>query len=165
MAKVERNYTIPLRKGFVKVPKYYRSKRAINQIKDFVMKHMKVEEVKVGKNLNEFVWHHGIKNPPGKVKVKVVKEDSVATVELEGFEYSVDKVQTEKTEEPSSFKDKLASKLKMPEKEEVAENKQPSESKSDKGASKGADSKDSSKESKAKSEEKSSSKKVEEAKK
>ncbi|PIN81628.1 hypothetical protein COV13_00670 [Candidatus Woesearchaeota archaeon CG10_big_fil_rev_8_21_14_0_10_32_9] len=129
MTKVERNYTIPLRKGFVKVPKYYRSKRAINQIKDFVVKHMKVEEVKLGKNLNEFIWHHGIKNPPGKVKVKITKNDSVATVELEGFDYKIDKIQTEKTDAPTSFKDKLASKLKMPEKqtEDVEEVSEPKE--------------------------------------
>ncbi len=110
--KVERNYVIPLRAGFIKVPKYYRSKRAINQIKDFVIKHMKVSEVKIGKNLNEFVWQHGIKNPPGKVKVKVIKDASVASVELEGFEYAVEKVQVEKTDAPTSLKDKLASKLK-----------------------------------------------------
>jgi len=146
MTKVERNYTIPLRKGFVKVPKYYRSKRAINQIKDFVVKHMKVEEVKLGKNLNEFIWQHGIKNPPGKVKVKITKNDSVATVELEGFDYKVDKIQTEKTEEPTSFKDKLASKLKMPEKqtEDLEETSEPSE-KSEKVSPKGSSSKDSEK--------------------
>lgn len=113
MAKTERIYTIPLRASFVKVPKYYRSKRAINFIKAFIVRHMKVseEDIKIGKNLNEKVWMHGIKNPPGKVKVKVIKDNDKVTVELEGFEYKVDKVQTEKTEKATSLKDKLAEKL------------------------------------------------------
>jgi len=113
MAKLERIYTIPLRKNFVKVPKYYRSKRAINHIKAFIVRHMKVEEenIKIGKNLNEQVWMHGIKNPPGKVKVKVVKDNDKVTVELEGFEYKVEKVQKEKTEKATSLKDKLTEKL------------------------------------------------------
>lgn len=113
MAKIERNYTIPLRQSYVKVPKYYRSKRAVNFIKSFLVRHMKVDEenIRIGKHLNEQVWMHGIKNPPGKVKVKVIKENDKLTVELEGFEYKVDKVQTEKTEKATSLKDKLTEKL------------------------------------------------------
>jgi large subunit ribosomal protein L31e len=126
MAKIERNYTIPLRKNYVKVPKYYRSKRAINHIKAFLVRHMKVEEedIKIGKHLNEQVWMHGIKNPPGKVKVKVVKENDKLTVELEGFDYKVDKVQVEKTEKATSLKDRLTEKLvSKEEKSETAEKK------------------------------------------
>lgn len=113
MAKLERNFTIPLRANYVKVPKYLRSKRAINHIKAFIVRHLKVEEenIKIGKNLNEKVWGHGIKNPPGKVKVKAVKDGDKVTVELEGFEYKVEKVQTEKQEKATSLKDKLAEKL------------------------------------------------------
>ncbi|MFA6073826.1 MAG: 50S ribosomal protein L31e [Candidatus Woesearchaeota archaeon] len=113
MAKLERNYTIPLRENFVKVPKYYRSKRAINHIKAFIVRHMKVEEknIKLGKNLNEKVWMHGIKNPPSKVKVKVTKDNDTVTVELEGFDYKVEKIQTEKTEKATTLKDKLAEKM------------------------------------------------------
>jgi large subunit ribosomal protein L31e len=113
MAKLERNYTIPLRQSFVKVPKYYRSKRAINTIKAFLVRHMKVEEenIRIGKQLNEQVWMHGIKNPPGKVKVKVVKDNDKVTCELEGFEYKVEAIQKEKTEKATSLKDKLTEKL------------------------------------------------------
>lgn len=135
MAKLERSYVIPLRKGFVKVPKYYRSKRAINQIKDFISKHMKSEDIKIGKELNEYVWKHGIKNPPGKVKVKAIKDGNTVTVELEGFEYKVEKIQTEKTEKPSSLKEKLASKLKVDEQEKQEPEKEaPSEKEPEKPA-------------------------------
>lgn len=125
--KLERAYTIPLRSGFIKVPRYYRAKRAINQIRSFVEKHMKTEDVRIGSVLNEHVWSRGIKNPPSKVAVKVVKEDNYVTVELEGHEYKVQKIQTEKTEKPTSFKDKLAAKLKQkePSGEEVQEQTKP----------------------------------------
>ena len=119
--KNERVYTIPLRSDFVKVPKYYRAKRAINNIKKFIGKHMKSEDVRIGSVLNEHVWSRGIKNPPGKVTVKAVKEKDFVTVELEGYTYRVVKVQTEKTEKPTSFKDKLAAKLKQDKKDDVVE--------------------------------------------
>lgn len=111
MAETQRTITINLRKDFIKVPKHRRAKRAITNIKNHIMKHMKVEEVKLGKMLNEKIWGHGIQNPPGKITVKAIKEDKTARVELEGFEYKIEKVQTEKSDKPKSLKDKLESKL------------------------------------------------------
>lgn len=111
---LERVYTIPLRSDFIKVPRYYRAKRAINNIKRHIMKHMKTEDVRIGNVLNEHVWSRGITNPPGKVTVKAIKQEDYVTVELEGHAYKVQQVQTEKTDKPSSFKDKLAAKLNQP---------------------------------------------------
>lgn len=128
MADIERTYTIPLRRDFIKVPKYRRAKRAISQIKQFITKHMKTEDVKIGKNLNEYVWENGIRNPPGKVMVKAIRTNTTTTVELEGHDYTSFKAQTEKTEEPTSLKDKLASTLKEDKKEETVTEK-PSEEK------------------------------------
>ncbi len=119
----ERTYTIPLRKDFIKVPRYYRAKRAVNQVKGYISKHMKVENVKIGRILNEEIWADGIRNPPGKVTVKAIKDGNTAKVELEGHAYKVEKVQTEKTEQPSTLKDKLAAKMGA-DKEEPAEEKE-----------------------------------------
>ncbi len=108
MKENQRQYTIPLRKYFVNTPKYKRSKKAISLIKEFIKKHMKTEEVKLGKHLNEYVWRNGIKNPPGKVRVLATKKDKEVTVELEGYDYKVQKVQTEATpEKPTGLKGKL----------------------------------------------------------
>ena len=82
--KKERNYIIPLRREFLKAPKYKRSAKSIRAIKEFIKKHMKVDNVLIGKYLNENVWKNGPKNPPSKVNVKVVKEDKLANVELIG---------------------------------------------------------------------------------
>lgn len=123
MSKLERNYTIPLRRDFVKVPKYRRAKRAISTIKSYLSKHMKSEDVRLGKHLNEYVWQNGIKNPPGKVSVIAIKHDDFVTAELAGKEYKVEQVQTEVNEQPTGLKGKLQEALKTTNKEEVEEEK------------------------------------------
>ena len=70
----ERIYTIPLRKAFMKAPSYKRSAKAISAIRKFLIKHMKTEDVKIGKYLNLEIFKHGRKNPPPRVKVKAVKD-------------------------------------------------------------------------------------------
>ncbi|MFT4311368.1 MAG: 50S ribosomal protein L31e [Candidatus Woesearchaeota archaeon] len=109
---MERSYTIPIRRDFVKVPRYYRAKRAVKAVINFISKHMKTDDVRVGKNLNEFIWSRGIRNPPGKVKVVAKKIDDYVTVELEGFDYKVDKVQTEVVEKATGLKGKVQDAIK-----------------------------------------------------
>lgn len=70
----EKIYTIPLRREFLKAPKYKRSKRAISAIRNFLIRHMKADEVKIGKYLNLEIFKHGRKNPPPRIKVKAVKD-------------------------------------------------------------------------------------------
>jgi len=82
---LERTYNIPLRKEWLKAPKYKRTKKAITAIKEFLIKHMKGNEVKVGKHLNTEMWKHGIKNPPHHIKVEAKKdEEGVISVEIIG---------------------------------------------------------------------------------
>ena len=70
----ERIYTIPLRKEFMKAPSYRKTKRALSAIKQFLTRHMKAEEVKIGKYLNLELWKDGRKNPPPRIKIKAVKD-------------------------------------------------------------------------------------------
>ena len=84
--KLEREYVIPLRKQTNKVPRYKKANKAVKAIKEFLAKHMKVEDrdlskVKLDKFLNEMVWNRGIRNPPAKIKVKAVKENGIVKVE------------------------------------------------------------------------------------
>ena len=46
---LERTYNVPLRKEFLKVPKYKRAKKAVKALKQFLAKHMKSDNVKIGK--------------------------------------------------------------------------------------------------------------------
>lgn len=110
--KLERSYNIPLRKSFRHTAKHKKTPKAVRAIKIFLAKHMKAEpdKIKLGMHLNEHAWKHGIKNPPHHVKVHVVKDDDGVKAELEGFEFK-GAVKSEKKKEPTTMKDKLASKL------------------------------------------------------
>lgn len=81
----EREYIIPLRKEFLKVPRYKRSQRAIKTIKEFIAKHMKVPErdtkkVKLDIYLNNEIFFRGMKKPPAKIKVRAKKEGEIVQV-------------------------------------------------------------------------------------
>jgi len=76
----EKIYTVPLRREFLKVAKYNRSKKAMKALKEFLKKHLK-EEVKIGKYLNEEVSKRR-KNPPGKVKIRIEGEKGKYKAEL-----------------------------------------------------------------------------------
>ncbi len=116
---MERNYVIPLRKEFRKAPSYKRAKKSVKAIREFISKHMKVEDVAICKNLNDKIWERGGKRPPVRVKVHTkiekVKDGKYALVELQGFDFP-------KFEEPKKKKTE-------DKKEEVKEEKQKEESK------------------------------------
>ena len=82
---LERIYTIPLRKEFAKVPRWKKTNKAVTAVKQFLSKHLKSEDVKLGTSINDHLWKHGIKNPPHKVKVTVTKDEKgVVSAELFG---------------------------------------------------------------------------------
>jgi len=86
--ELTREYVVPMRRGFLKVPSYRKAKKAVLVLKQFIAKHMKVEDrdvrkVKVDMYLNEQIWHRGIKNPLHKVKVIATKmSDGIVQVKL-----------------------------------------------------------------------------------
>ena len=85
--KLEREYTIPLRKRWKHVARYKKTNKAVKSVKEFLVRHMKVRDgdlnkIKLDKLLNEYLWARGIKNPPAKVKVKATKDGDLVRVEL-----------------------------------------------------------------------------------
>lgn len=85
--KVEREYIIPLREKCRPVPRYKKTNKAVKTVKEFLARHMKVEnrdlnKIKLDIHLNEFLWGRGIKNPPHKVKVKAIKDGENVQAEL-----------------------------------------------------------------------------------
>ncbi|MDP2749423.1 MAG: 50S ribosomal protein L31e [Nanoarchaeota archaeon] len=85
--KLQRVYNIPLRKLTEQVPRYRRAKRAMRAIRDFMARHMKVEQdkIKIGKYLNLKIWERSMKNIPHHVKVDAVKfADGSLKLELVG---------------------------------------------------------------------------------
>lgn len=85
--ELEREYVIPLRRRTMTVPNYRRAKKSVRVLKEFLAKHMRVEnrdirKVKMDRYLNNEIWFRGIKNPPAKIKVKAKKKDGIVYVEL-----------------------------------------------------------------------------------
>jgi large subunit ribosomal protein L31e len=84
---LEREYVINVRKEVLKVPAYKRAKKAVKAIKQFLAKHMKVEDrdlrkVKLDQYLNEEIWQRGIKKPLMRIKVKAKKKAGIVQAEL-----------------------------------------------------------------------------------
>lgn len=130
---IERTYIIPLRREFLKVPKYKRAKKAITAIKEFLVKHTKTTEIKLGKQLNQAVWVRGIKSPPHHIKINVKVVEGVAQAELFGFEFSEKKME-KKEEKSGTLKDKLTEKLTGKEKKVNVEDKKSSTVKEEKSS-------------------------------
>ncbi len=83
--KLEREYIIPLRKYWLRVPQYERTGKAVKAIKNFIAKHMKVadrdlDKVKLDVYFNNDLWFRGRASPPSKIKVKAIKEDGIVKV-------------------------------------------------------------------------------------
>ncbi|MBI4147891.1 50S ribosomal protein L31e [Candidatus Woesearchaeota archaeon] len=95
MAELERTFTIPLRKEWLKAPKYRRAKRTIAAVRDFLTQHMKPVELKLGTYLNLEIWKHGINNPPARIRVTAKKDDK-GVVMAELFGAPVEKPKEEK---------------------------------------------------------------------
>ena len=124
MADIERTYNIPLRREFRKVPRYKRAKKAITAVRQFLVKHMKSEEVLLGNEINHEIWKHGIKNPPHHVKITAVKDgEGIVRAELEGHDFKVVS-QKAKKEDDTSLMGRMKKKMGVDDRaEEEAEEK------------------------------------------
>ena len=111
----ERTYVIPLRGYWRLAPRYKRAKRAINGVRHFVIRHMKVDEVKIGKELNDLILERGQRKPPARVQVTIVKDGSVGKVNVAGIPYSKE---APKEEKKSSLKKTAEKEAKPAEKKE-----------------------------------------------
>ena len=82
----ERVYTIPLGRALVRPPKK-RAPRAITLIREFVIRHMKIdlsakaeEErgelpiLSISNAVNEKIWSRSIKKPPRKIRIRATKD-------------------------------------------------------------------------------------------
>lgn len=77
---VSRIYTINLGKAQL-TPRYRRTDRVVNMIREFASRHMKTDEVKLDQELNRQVWKKGKANSPRRLRVRMIKdEDGVVIV-------------------------------------------------------------------------------------
>ena len=78
----EQIYIIPLR-DVQHTPRWERGKRAMKAIRDYLARHMKSEEIKLDRSINEAVWERGSHKPPSRIRVRAMKfEDGQVQAEL-----------------------------------------------------------------------------------
>ena len=95
-----RIYTMNLAKAW-DTPKYRRTDRVINMIKEFTQRHMQTNKVKIDQDLNRHIWSRGKKNPPRKIRLRMIKEDD-DTVVVSSF---IEEKRTELSEESAEVKE------------------------------------------------------------
>lgn len=82
---LDRTYTIPLKKAFLKAPRHERARIAVREIKRFLARNMKIrdrdlDKIKLDTYFNNHIWSRGKTNPPTKVKVQASKIDGIVRV-------------------------------------------------------------------------------------
>jgi large subunit ribosomal protein L31e len=69
----ERTYLLPFQKVW-RMPRQARAPKAARMLREYVQRHMKVDEVLLSNEVNEQIWAKGITNPPRKLRVRMVKD-------------------------------------------------------------------------------------------
>jgi len=129
-----RIYTVNLSKAW-DTPKYRRTDRVINIIKEFTERHMQTDKVKIDQDLNRHIWSRGKKNPPRKIRLRMVKEDDDTVVvssyieekRTESESEEISEVVEKKVEEPKQdkveLKEVVGKKVEEPKQDKVQANR------------------------------------------
>lgn len=80
----EQVFTIPLRDA-CKTQRKGRAAEAVKLVKQFIKKHLDVNEVRVSSDLNQKIWKKGAENPPRRIRARATKptEDVAEVFSLE----------------------------------------------------------------------------------
>ncbi len=70
----ERIYTIPLHHVWVVTPRGKRAPRSVRDVRNFIARHMRADEVSISNEINELLWSRSINKPPRRIKVRAVKD-------------------------------------------------------------------------------------------
>lgn len=126
---LKREYIIPLRKSWLKVPEYKRTNKAIKAIKEFLVRHMKIYErdlrkIKIDIILNNEIRFRGIKKPPTKIRVMAEKFDNdIVKVKLVNIPEHIKFKKIREAKKEEKIKGKLKEKAQLKEKEgEIIDN-------------------------------------------
>ena len=142
---LEREYIVPLRRGFQKVPEYKRANKAVKTLKEFMVRHMKIydrdlRKIKVDIILNNEIRYRGMRNPLAKIKVKAIKYDNdIVKVELVNIPDHIkfarlrEEKSKAKPDKKESKKAKVSEEPKKEDKDQTVEAKEKEEASRDEG--------------------------------
>ena len=132
----EKIYTINIRKAISKAPEWEKSKKSVFFVKNFLKKHMKGDEVRIGKSITEKIWEKGSHKPPKKIRIHAILSEEgegadkkrIIKAELLGIPFSVEKEkkkkEKKKEEKPKEEVKKEETKPEKPEEEKPEEKKE-----------------------------------------
>jgi large subunit ribosomal protein L31e len=145
---LEREYIVPLRRGWLKVPKYKRANKALKTLKEFMVRNMKVydrdlRKIKVDELVNNEIRSRGMYNPLAKIKLKAKKYDNgIVRVELVDIPTHVkfarlreikQSVELDKKKKAETKEEKPTTVVKPEEKEKAEEAKEKEEASKEEG--------------------------------
>jgi len=122
----EKIFNIPLREAFER-PRTKRAKIATNIVRNFLVRHMKSENIKIGNSINQEIWKRGIQKPPRKIRIHAVKEEDIVYSELLGIEIKtpskeeLKKKEEKKKEKKEKIKEERKERRKRTIQEEIEE--------------------------------------------
>ena len=70
----EKIYTIPIGRLGYATDRGHRVPRAVRNVRNYVSRHMRADEVSISNEINEALWERGINKPPRKIIVRAVKD-------------------------------------------------------------------------------------------
>jgi len=70
----EKIYTIPIGRLGYATDRGHRSPKAVRDVRAYVARHMKADEVSISNEINQAIWGRGINKPPRKITVRAVKD-------------------------------------------------------------------------------------------
>lgn len=113
---IERIYTIPLRKEWLKEPRSKRTNRSVRTVREFVKRHTKAENIRISKGVNELLFSRGFKKPPAKIRIEVRGNREKVSVKLPG-EVIIEKKKEAKKGVAAGLRERLAGKTEEEKKE------------------------------------------------
>ena len=70
----EKIYTIPIGRLGYATDRGHRSPKAVRDVRAYVTRHMRADEVSISNEVNQAIWERGINKPPRKITVRAVKD-------------------------------------------------------------------------------------------
>ena len=74
LAPASRDYTINLHKLCHKTQFKKKAPKALKQIRIFASQNMKTDDVRIDSEVNQWVWHQGIRNVPRRIRVRLSRK-------------------------------------------------------------------------------------------
>ncbi|MCM8830602.1 MAG: 60S ribosomal protein L31 [Candidatus Omnitrophica bacterium] len=120
--KIERVYVVNLSKAY-KTVRQKRARKSIMLLKEFIARHLKEDQgkIRVSNKLNQKIFENSIKQPPKKLKIRVIKDKTMTKAYL--FDEEIEQKPKNKKEETKEKKENQETDKKQEEKVQEVDNK------------------------------------------